>query len=303
MAIQSDPEPDTQSDDETTADQAYRRELLDELVWLGDGPESPPTTREMAADGQFYQKDYADEFGSWNDALLIAGFDPKAITWAEISDQDLLAELRRLADEIDAVPTRADVNARSKYSSGAYTSHFGTWNKAVEAAGLDPRPPGANTTNGTYSRDELIAMLRDMAATLGRAPSASEMRDFGPVSAAVYFRRFGEWPDALEAADINPETRPRLKIPTDELLFDLRVGAAVIKQSPSVEIYKDCGTYSPTPFFDRFDTWDDALDAADLPPTGHPVDLDPEAIEPPASWTADWDLRTDDPGGGGETDA
>lgn len=60
-----------------------------------------------------------------------------------IPEEDLLDELRRLADELDKTPSGPDMAADGEYSPSTYRRRFGSWNGAIETAGLEPRPVGA----------------------------------------------------------------------------------------------------------------------------------------------------------------
>lgn len=54
----------------------------------------------------------------------------------------------------------------------------------------------------TIGEQELINDLRAGYIALGRAPTTMEMDAFGEHGAKTYFRRFGSWIGALEAAGI-----------------------------------------------------------------------------------------------------
>lgn len=83
------------------------------------------------------------------------------------------------------------------------------------------------------------------------------------------------------------------RIPRDALIYDIRCGAVVLGRSPLAREYQAWGTHSAQTIRERFGSWDDALDAADLPPPGDPVGLDLDDLEPPES------VRDTDTGAGG----
>jgi transposase-like protein len=53
-----------------------------------------------------------------------------------ISDAELITNLQQVADELGKVPASREMDDHGEYSRGPYRSHFGRWNKALEAAGL-----------------------------------------------------------------------------------------------------------------------------------------------------------------------
>lgn len=59
-----------------------------------------------------------------------------------ISDAELIAELRRIAQLVERTPSIAHMNASGKYAHTTYCHRFGTWRAACEAAGLTPNAPG-----------------------------------------------------------------------------------------------------------------------------------------------------------------
>ena len=77
---------------------------------------------------------------------------------------ELVRELQHAADAKGDVPTstEADRHDYGLHSKGVYVKRFGSWNKAVEAAGLPPRPWGgarARTDKaGTGATDLLHAL-------------------------------------------------------------------------------------------------------------------------------------------------
>jgi len=57
------------------------------------------------------------------------------------------------------------------------------------------------------------------------------------------------------------------KIPTEDLLMDLRIGAEAIGRPPNSEEYQDCGLYSKTTYYNRFGDWESAIVEAGLDPS------------------------------------
>ena len=98
-------------------------------------------------------------FGTFNNALIAAGLNPNKIkgqstkapkaTYQRTSkfNKDMLIELLKMkAAELGHTPTWADVTLDKRLPSpSTYAVKFGTYNKAVEAAGL--KPHGFRTSN------------------------------------------------------------------------------------------------------------------------------------------------------------
>lgn len=240
-------------------------ELLDALTSFAADLGETPTRAEMREDGPHSPSTYADRFGSWTDALAEAGLDaPENATG--IPEADLLADLRRVADELDRRPTSEEVDDHGRYSGVTYYRRFDSWADALDAAGVtDEYPP---RSHHHASDGELVAELRRLADVLGRPPTASEMDELGDYSTKTYRRRFDSWAVALRAADLDPERRPtggeKRRIPTDRLVADVRRVAEECGRPPTVTEMRDRGRYAVTTYLDRFGSWNGALEAADL---------------------------------------
>lgn len=107
-------------------------DLLSELQRLAEERGHPPTKQEMRDHGKYSDTLYRNRFGTWNQALQEAMLDTRTI-----SDQELLKELQRLAGELGKAPTVANMDAQGQFAPVTYHRRFGSWTKALNAAGLD----------------------------------------------------------------------------------------------------------------------------------------------------------------------
>lgn len=57
-----------------------------------------------------------------------------------IPEERLLADLRRVADQLGKSPTETEYKSRGEYWPATYRNRFGTWNDAKAAAGLETYP-------------------------------------------------------------------------------------------------------------------------------------------------------------------
>ena len=77
---------------------------------------------------------------------------------------------------------------------GAAKKHFGTWRGAVIAAGLEP-------TRKQWSRDRVLAEIRERHARGGSMSSTAVFREDPPLAGAGT-RLFGTWRAAVAAAGL-----------------------------------------------------------------------------------------------------
>jgi hypothetical protein len=106
-----------------------------------------------------------------------------------------LSDLRRVASEQSEQQVKQRTyKACGKYGVTTVIRRFGSWNAAVEAAGLE------TTVERNIPDDKLFSALYDLWVALGRQPSYSEIQSPAcPFHVTTYERRFGSWRQALEA--------------------------------------------------------------------------------------------------------
>jgi hypothetical protein len=177
------------------------RELIDALRRLAERLGRAPSAIDAARDPQSpVSRTYQRHFGSWLEALEAAGIEPEP-SQTGYAREELLESLRDLAEQLSRAPRMVDTDEDPRTpSSSTYLRHFGSWLKALEAAGIQPGPRQTG-----YSRDELLDSLRMLAQELGRAPTGREMSARGDLPhATTYWKRFGRWNAAVRAAGLTP---------------------------------------------------------------------------------------------------
>jgi hypothetical protein len=112
------------------------------------------------------------------------------------SDEQILDELRASAGRLGRSPTMREFAGEPETTVHPQTviEHFGSWNAAKRAAGLVPRR--------FATREELLGLLRELGAELGRPPTARDIDDHkGRLpSKSLYWHTFGSLANALREA-------------------------------------------------------------------------------------------------------
>ncbi|WP_435153267.1 homing endonuclease associated repeat-containing protein [Haladaptatus sp. DFWS20] len=175
---------------------------------------------------------------------------------SKLSAEQLISDLQTFAEKLGEVPKQTAMNDRGPHSSTLYYNQFGSWNDALRAAGFS-----TNHENG-ISEDELVLALQELAEELGRPPKFEEMNGHGEYSAFPYFRQFGSWPEAKEAAGLDPKTTTSRRISREELIDALSELEQELGETPSQKDMCEHGQYSHRPFYREFDLWNEALKAA-----------------------------------------
>jgi Homing endonuclease associated repeat/HNH endonuclease len=111
------------------------------------------------------------------------------------TNADLIADLQRIAAKLGTshVPQNTYRNIGA-YSSAVMKARFGSWNKAIAAAGLLTQHRPKLTT------EELFENFIAVWTTLGRQPRKREMiKPLSKFTADPYVTRFGGWLSAMKA--------------------------------------------------------------------------------------------------------
>ena len=199
-------------------------------------------------------------FGSWNQFLEAAGLEVNQRMYNTVTDQKLIAQVQMLAEELGKVPSSTEFNKDPRTPNATTAiSHFGSWNKFLEAAGLEVNRRMCNTVTD----QKLIAQVQMLAEELGKVPSSTEFnRDPRTAGVTTVIRNFGSWNKFLEAAGLKVNQR---NITDKELIAQIQMLAKELGKVPSrPEFNKDPRTASATTVGSHFGSWNKFLEAAGL---------------------------------------
>ena len=134
------------------------------------------------------------------------------------TDQELLDDMKRVADKCGSVNLASrDYDEYGEFSSATISRRFGSWNKAIEIAGLKI----SNIIN--ISEQELFKNLENVWIKLGRQPKRREMKlPLSKYSERGYITKFGSWRKALETfvEFINSVTDENEDLSVDENIIE-----------------------------------------------------------------------------------
>ena len=128
----------------------------------------------------------------------------EAVDGPELTDrqQRVVAEIQRVAAMLGV--DRLSQRDFDKYHQLAGLStagyQFGSWNRAVLAAGLEPYESGGSNQGPRLADDELLQEIIRVHQQVGKPPSEREIARFGRYSPKPYKARWGSWVAAREAA-------------------------------------------------------------------------------------------------------
>jgi hypothetical protein len=114
--------------------------------------------------------------------------------------QEIALEICRVAEEVKPQLVTQQLFRRfGRIPLSTVSYNFGSWNKAVTAAGLTPNPSGIPVSGyKTLDEAELLNAIGELWLREGRRPVESLMSSEGKFSAKPYRDRWGSFPKAVD---------------------------------------------------------------------------------------------------------
>ena len=169
-------------------------------------------------------------------------------------EQTLLTALQAVAAQLGKTPTVVDMHEHGEYHPEAYVETFGSWDDALEAAGIDP-----DDVNKKIPDVDLLSELQRLASDLGRPPKKTEVADRGKYSARTYQDRFGSWNQALQEAMLDTHG-----VSDRDLTRELQRLADDLGRTPRPNDMAEYGKHGSVTYYRRFGSWNEALQSASL---------------------------------------
>ncbi|MAG08317.1 hypothetical protein CMO89_02500 [Candidatus Woesearchaeota archaeon] len=108
-------------------------------------------------------------FGGWRKTVEAAGFRPIQKGWDK---KEIINELIEIKNNLGFVPTRQKLRDLKRNDlEKAATRHFGSWNKALNAADLKPNK------KTDWTKEETIYELKKFSKEIGHTPSIRELKE------------------------------------------------------------------------------------------------------------------------------
>jgi len=175
---------------------------------------------------------------------------------SHISETELLEDLQRVTEEVDAPPLVEEYRERGAYAISTFYDRFDTWGEAKAAAGLGERERPPDVT-----KEELLEDMQRVSDVVGRAPSIEDYREHGEHSVTTFYERFDSWRGAQAAAGFEPR-EPRAAVDDADLLAAVDRLADDLGRRPTAAEMNEHGEYWASTYRNHFGSWHGALRAA-----------------------------------------
>jgi hypothetical protein len=115
--------------------------------------------------------------------------------------EDIISEIQRVAKLLASNRvSQDDFEKHGQMSLNGVTYVFGSWNRAIEAAGLEVWEPAKHRADRALSDAELMDEIIRLTRELRKPPSDREMGSIGMFSPKPYVKRWGTFARGRQAA-------------------------------------------------------------------------------------------------------
>ena len=181
----------------------------------------------------------------------------------DVSDEELLEDIRLTARRLNVDSlTSTQYPLHGKYHSSTICRRFGSWNKALDLAGLThAKEYSRNIANIAVSNQDLLDDLIMVAQKLSKdSVTTNEYENIGQHGYKIFIYRFSTWDNALSLAGLKP-TGFHHVISDEDLLTEIaRLWIELGRQPTSTDIRNGASKYSLNSYTRRFGGWRKALE-------------------------------------------
>lgn len=193
----------------TTLEEYSDEALLAELRRVAAIVKTPKLTiSQFSSIAKVHGSTLQKRFGGWKKALKVAGLSERIDSGNVAKSLDeVLKAIARAAQELQkSVLTLQEFEAHTGISGAPVRRHFGSWRKALEAAGLNQSLLGRR-----YTDEECFENILTLWTHYGRQPIFGELkRPPSVMGPKAYVRRWGGWRAALAAFVRHVKEAPEL---------------------------------------------------------------------------------------------
>jgi len=169
-----------------------------------------------------------------------------------------LADLKRVSAELSKVSLSTEEYEKAgRLHPATFVRRFGSWNKAVQLAGLQVRK------RNNIPKQDCVADLIDVASRLNKDYlTFEEYKKLGKYSQQAFRRNFGSWAAAIIAAGLKDESKYSPRRSIEELYRNLEIVWEALGRQPRYEdIRKPLSAICVETYCRRFGSWRKALES------------------------------------------
>lgn len=213
---------------------------------------------------------------SWNGVLASLDIETKHRTSGAPLRNQLIQGLQTTAETLDDVPTGADFERETEYTTYNLKKEFGGLKAARRAAGVgrdsirtatgqenSSQSSQTNSKKTVPTRSQLTEAIIELAKSVGDTPTTTQMNSQGAFPMSAYYAEFDTWNEALDAAGIVPTRSDRTTGTTrEDLRAELQRLGKELGGPPKTTDVKSKSEFSLGRYYNEYDSWNEALSDA-----------------------------------------
>jgi len=198
------------------------------------------------------------------------------------TEEELLDELKKLAEEVEKTPTTTQMDKIGKFSSGTYQYRFGTWNEALNQIGLDINREKRDDPC-LLSKEDVIKEIKEISENYceNGIPTWRQAIKYCQHHPETYTNKFNcDWNDltfeALDSYNKAGRDKGGSNYSKNELISEIKRLSKEYHngKTPCIGTLIDKGSYSPRPYKTLFGSWNEALEECGFEPNVKTFDTD-----------------------------
>jgi len=198
------------------------------------------------------------------------------------TEEELLDELKKLAEEVEETPTTTQMDKIGKFSSGTYQYRFGTWNEALNQIGLDINREKRDDPC-LLSKEDVIKEIKEISENYceNGIPTWRQAIKYCQHHPETYTNKFNcDWNDltfeALDSYNKAGRDKGGSNYSKNELISEIKRLSKEYHngKTPCIGTLIDKGSYSPRPYKTHFGSWNEALEECGFEPNVKTFDTD-----------------------------
>lgn len=239
-----------------------KEDLLADISRVADELEKEPSKADYNEHGEYSTYPAKTKFGTWTDAKEAAGVDLNREN-EYVPKGDVLDDLKRVAEVVDGPISKQVYNEHGEYHTATLFKRCGSILEALDELGITHRVGKA--PNG-IDKERVLDDIRDVAETVGHAPSRNEYSEHGKFSEILPRIKFGSWSKAREAAGIDGGPTKNTRIPKEEIEPQLRELAEILGRAPAQTEFDEWAEVSYRTVIERYGSWNEAMESIGVDP-------------------------------------
>lgn len=173
-----------------------REELIRDIHRVADDVGNDPSRKVYDEKGKYSPHTVMREFGSWNDGLITAGYNPTSTR--DLDDEEIKKYLQNVIDDLGRVPTQREFDEQAPICAYTVRRRFESWVSAIRDLGYEP-------AEYIPTEEDLFQEIERLHEKHGRI-TTDIMDDEGGFDSMTYIRRFGSWKNAVIEAGYEEPT-------------------------------------------------------------------------------------------------